>query len=117
MSTVVVKSVDLRALRRAVDAWAEQLLEQHEEIEEVVVFGSFEAGNWSPGSDLDVFLVLSHADRPVRERAVAYLPGAFPVGLDIFPFTRAEIAERSGSPLLAAVARSRWRYARQPRRR
>jgi hypothetical protein len=41
-----------------------------------------------------------------------YLPGPFPVGVDLFPFTRAEIEERRGSPLLAAVARSSWRYRR-----
>lgn len=114
MSTVVVKSVDLAALRRAVDAWAAGILERHAEVEEIVVFGSFAEGNWSPGSDLDFFLVLSHADRPVRDRIASYLPGAFPTSLDVFPFTREEIAERAGSPLLAAVARSTWRYARTP---
>jgi hypothetical protein len=41
-----------------------------------------------------------------------YLPGPFPVGVDLFSFTRAEIEERRGSPLLAAVARSSWRYRR-----
>lgn len=112
MSTVVVKSVDLPALRRAVDAWATRLLSHHPEVEEIVVFGSFVEGNWSPGSDLDVFVVLSHADRPVRERIAAFLPGTFPIGMDLFPFTREEMAERVGSPVLEAVARSTWRYAR-----
>jgi hypothetical protein len=32
--------------------------------------------------------------------------------VDGFPFTRAEIAERTPSPLLDAVAQSRWRYER-----
>jgi hypothetical protein len=34
------------------------------------------------------------------------------VGIDIFPFTRAEIAAREPSPLLDAVRASRWRYRR-----
>jgi hypothetical protein len=41
-----------------------------------------------------------------------YLPGAFPVAVDVFPFTRDEITDRAPSPVLDAVARSGWRYAR-----
>jgi hypothetical protein len=48
----------------------------------------------------------------VRERVPRYLPGAFPVCVDLFPFTKAEMAARTPSLLLDAVARSRWRYAR-----
>lgn len=83
------------------------------EIEEIVVFGSFAEGNWAPGSDLDVFLVLSHSELPVRERVPRYLPGAFPVGVDLFPFTRVEMVDRAPSPVLDAVARSLWRYTRE----
>jgi predicted nucleotidyltransferase len=96
------------------DAYADRLLAEHPEVEEIVVFGSFAVGNWAPGSDLDVFVILSEASRPVRDRIPALLPGAFPVGVDLFPFTRDEIAARSASPLLDAVGRSRWRYARGP---
>lgn len=94
------------------DAWAVRLLAERPEIEEVVVFGSFAEGRWAPGSDLDVFLLLSGSDRPVRDRLPDYLPGPFPVGVDLFPFTRDEVRERRGSPVLEAVARSRWRYRR-----
>jgi hypothetical protein len=118
LSTVVVKSVDLAGVRRALEAWVAAVFERHPEVEEVVVFGSFADGRWAPGSDLDVFLALSSSDRPVAERVAKLLPGPFPVGVDIFPFTRDEIAARAGSPLLDAVARSSWRYARpaQPAR-
>ena len=112
MSTVVVKSVDLEALRHAADAWAEALLARRPDVEEIVVFGSFADGRWSPGSDLDVFIVLSRSDQRVMDRIADLLPGAFPVGMDVFPYTRQEIAERAGSPLLEAVAASRWRYSR-----
>lgn len=79
------------------------------------MFGSFADGRWAPGSDLDVFLTLSSSDKPVADRVVELLPGSFPVGIDLFPFTREEIAARAGSPLLDAVARSAWRYARPAR--
>lgn len=94
------------------DTYAARLLAEHTEVEEIVVFGSFAEGNWAPGSDLDVFVVLTHSPRAIRDRIPDLLPGAFPVGVDLFPFTRDEIAARTPSSLLTAVARSRWRYAR-----
>ncbi len=113
MATVVVKSVDEHAVRRAMDRWAEDLLASHPEIEEIVVFGSFAEGTWAPGSDLDVLIRLSSSARPVRERIPELLPAHFPVPLDLFPFTGDELADRTGSPLLAAAERSRWRYLRR----
>jgi predicted nucleotidyltransferase len=114
LSGVVVKSVDEGAVRRAMDAYAARLLVGHPEIEEIVVFGSFAEGTWAPGSDLDIFVVLSSSSRPVRDRIPDLLPGAFPVGVDLFPYTRAEMAARAPSPLLEAVDRSDWRYPRRP---
>ena len=113
MSGVVVKSVDETVVRREMDAWADRLLAGHPEVEEIVVFGSFAEGNWAPGSDLDVFIVLSASPKPVRDRIPDLLPGPFPVGVDLFPYTREEIAARTPALLLDAVARSRWRYARR----
>ena len=113
MATVVVKSVDERAVRRAMDAWAEDLLASRPEIEEIVVFGSFAESTWAPGSDLDVLIRLRSADRPVRDRISDLLPAKFPVPVDVFPFTKDELAERAGSPILAAAERSHWRYLRR----
>jgi predicted nucleotidyltransferase len=112
LTTVVVKSIDEIAVRRATDAWAAEVLARHPDVEEIVVFGSFAEGTWAPGSDLDVLIRLRASDRPVRDRVQDLLPAAFPVPVDVFPYTGAEIAERADSPILAAVKRSRWRYAR-----
>ena len=112
MSSVAVKSVDEAEVRRAVDAYAAHLFNTAPEVEEVVVFGSFERGTWAPGSDVDVLIVLSACRLPIHERVAAFLPGRFPTGLDLFPFTRAELAERTPSLLLDAAAASQWRYRR-----
>lgn len=114
MSSVVIKSVDERLIRRSMDEYAARLLSAHPEIAEVIVFGSFMEGTYAPGSDLDVLLVLDRADRPVRDRIPLYLPGSFPVGVDLFPYTRDEIAVMADSPVVEAVSRSRWRYPRPP---
>lgn len=93
------------------DAYAQVLLARPE-VEEVVVFGSFERGTYAPGSDLDVVIVLQESLLAIRERLAEYRPTCFPVPLDLFPFTRAELEDRRGSPLAAAFEASRWRYRR-----
>ena len=57
----------------------------------IVWFGSRVSGMPSPGSDVDVCLVLAHSDKPFRERVGDYLPLGFPVGLDLFPYTLEEL--------------------------
>ena len=94
------------------DDYARSLLATWPEVEEVIVFGSFENGTYAPGSDLDVFIVLSRSDQSVRDRIRALPTGRFPVPLDLFPYTRDEMASLTPSLLLDAVARSGWRYRR-----
>ena len=115
LSTVVIKSVDEDGVRRAADAWAARLLHEHPEVDEVVFFGSFARGTFAPGSDLDVLIVLDRSDMLPRDRLPTYLPGAFPVGLDLFVLTREEIERNPSSGLLAEMRRSRWRHLRPGR--
>ena len=113
MNSVVIKWVDAAAVRRAVDDYATRLLATRRDVEEIVVFGSFANGTFAPGSDIDLFIVLAASDKPVRDRIPEFLPGAFPVGVDVFPYTREEMNELSPSPLLEAVGASSWRYRRE----
>jgi len=111
-SSVVVKSVDKDAVRHAMDAYAAVLLARPE-VDEVVVFGSFERDTYAPGSDLDVLVVLRESPLGIRERAGEYRPLHFPVPLDLFPLTRSELAARRDSPMAQAFKASRWRYTRR----
>jgi hypothetical protein len=115
LNFVLVISVDPAKVRRSVDEYAKRLFAEHPEVEEVVVFGSFAKGNYAPGSDVDILIVLSGSARPFRDRIPELLPGAFPVGLDLFPYTRAEIASRLSPGFPAAVQASGWRYLRPPK--
>lgn len=112
MSSVVVKSVDADAVRRAADEWAGRLLATRSDVEEIVVFGSFAKGTYTPGSDLDVFILLSRSDKPFRDRIPDLLPDAFPVGMDLFPYTWEEASSAILAPFLAEVRTSGWRYQR-----
>ena len=75
------------------DQYAAWLLTTYPEIEEIVVFGSFVKGNYGPGSDLDLLILLDRSNESIRDRIPDLLPGAFPVPVDLFPLTRDEAAE------------------------
>jgi len=114
LDTVVVKSLNEAAVRRAMDQYAASLFAEQPQLEEVVVFGSMAEGNYAPGSDIDVLLVLSRSDEPVWDRVPRMLPRSFPIPVDLFPYTREDLARLSPSPVIAAAQRSRWRYQRAP---
>jgi hypothetical protein len=44
----------------------------------------------SPGSDVDLCLILSGSIKSLRDRVPDYLPVGFPVGVDLFPYTKEE---------------------------
>lgn len=100
-------------MRRAMDAYASVLLARPE-VEEIVVFGSFERDTYAPGSDLDVLVVLRESPLPIRDRPAEYRPARFPVPVDLFSFTRPELESRRGSPMAQALDASGWRYRREP---
>lgn len=94
------------------DQYAARLLATNPAVEEIVVFGSFVDNTYAPGSDLDVFIILTAAEQRPRDRISDFVPRGFPIPMDVFPFTRGEMAELEPSPLLAAVQKSNWRYTR-----
>ena len=110
MSTVSVTWFDKDAVWRAVEAHARALAARFPEIEEIRVFGSLVKGTAVPGSDVDLLIVLSASDRSFLDRMPTYLPGAFPCAVDVFPYTRAEIARMTseGNTLIAAALGEGW---------
>ncbi len=57
----------------------------------IIWFGSRVNGIPAPGSDVDVCVVIAESDRSLRDRVGDYLPFGFPVGMDLFPYTVAEL--------------------------
>lgn len=112
MNSVEIKSVDFAAIKRRTGEFAKELLATNPAVEEVIVFGSFANDTYAPGSDLDLFIILREAQDSPRDRMERFRPENFPVPVDVFAFTRAEMDERADSSLLAAVFRSTWRYRR-----
>ena len=107
MNTVSVTYFDKEGVRRAVDEYVRSLAARHPELEEAILFGSLAGGTPVPGSDADLLFVLSTSDRPFLERIPQLLPSGFPVGMDVFPYTRAELDRMTaeGNPLIRAALR------------
>ncbi len=84
--------------------YAAELRRAHPEVLRVIWFGSWITGTPTPGSDVDLCVVLRSSDRPFRDRIPDFLPASFPVGIDLFPATEEEIeALPERSPGLAAA--------------
>jgi predicted nucleotidyltransferase len=90
LSSVVIKSADKEKIVEAVRSYVSHLCASHPEIEKVIWFGSWINGIPTPGSDVDLCLILSKSNKRLRDRITDYLPVGFPVGMDLFPYTREE---------------------------
>ena len=90
MNSVVIKSVHKEQIQEAVIAHITQLRAEHPEIKQVIWFGSWITGLPTPGSDVDLCLIISASDKSPRDRISNYLPFGFPVGIDLFVYTEAE---------------------------
>ena len=107
LNTVSVTYFDREGVQQAVAEYVHVLGARHTELEEVVLFGSMASGIPVPGSDVDLLLILTSSDRPFRERIPLFLPGKFPVGVDVFPYTRAEVERmrQDGNSLISRALR------------
>jgi predicted nucleotidyltransferase len=77
----------LEATRKAVRA----LARRRPEVRRVILFGSMARGDAVPGSDVDLLVVLSECDELFLDRIPRYKPSGIPVGVDVFPYTEAEL--------------------------
>lgn len=95
--------LDRAAARAAVAEAVRRLAAARPEIERVVLFGSLSRGDAAPGSDADLLVVLSHSDQPFLARVRYYQPEECGIGVDVFPYTREELAVKmAASPRWAA---------------
>lgn len=89
--SVAIKSVDSKAIEQAVHALVARWVAAFPNVEEVIWFGSWIRGVWGPGSDVDLCVILTKDSRRIQDRIPDFLPRQFPVGLDLFPYTREEL--------------------------
>lgn len=89
----MIKSANRTAIAQAVEQYVAHMRREHPEIRRIIWFGSWVTGIPTPGSDVDLCLIVSEADKPRQERSVEYLPVGFPVGVDLFVYTEEEFVQ------------------------
>ena len=60
----------LTALENLIQKWAQK----HPELKQVILFGSYAHGDYYPGSNVDVLLILEKSDQPFLNRIAEFLP-------------------------------------------
>lgn len=71
---------------------ASRRIRQNPNVVNVYLFGSFTRGDYVPGSDADIAIILKRDDRRIMDRIPEFLAffDEVDVGVDVFPYTEAE---------------------------
>ncbi len=91
LNSVKISYFDKDEVYKALRKFAQELLRKHKEIKKIILFGSIVYNRQIPGSDIDILLVLKNSNLSFLDRTSRYMPNQFPVGVDIFAYTEAEI--------------------------
>lgn len=77
---------------------AQKLLTSHPRVLEVGLFGSLVRGNYGPGSDADLLVILKADTRRFVDRIPEFLEhfSGLGIAVDVFPYTVEEIAAMQG---------------------
>ena len=78
---------------------AKRICAERPEIQEIVLFGSYATGTAGYFSDIDLVVIVNHDPRHPHQRIPEYLLlfREAPLPVDLFVFTRDEVAARDGA--------------------
>lgn len=111
LNSSVVRWPDADTVLSALTIWAHEIAIARPAVERVGCIGSYARGDWGPGSDLDVVIVLRGSDLPFIERAAAFDTTSLPVPCDLLVYTTDEFARVTGeSTRFARVLREEARW-------
>ena len=102
--TVKVFWLDRSLLKSRIMQAARSLSRDHEDVVQVVLFGSVASGRAVPSSDADILVVVRDSNTPFLDRAVLFRDyfTEIGVGVDLFVYTQEEVS--GGSIPVAATA-------------
>lgn len=89
----MVRWADPERIGDAVRAYADDVRRRRPEVSRIYWYGSWVSGQATPLSDVDLCLVVDADERAPRDRVPHYLPGRFPVGVDLVVVTEEEMTE------------------------
>lgn len=116
LDSPVLKWPDANTVLQALAHWANDAAARNPEILAIGCFGSYARGNWGPGSDVDILVILSQAHEPFERRALPFDTTRLPVPADLLVYTHHEwltLAHR-GPPGRTRAAEVVWIFRREP---
>lgn len=102
----------------AIRAWADKLTAGDRNVVAVGYFGSYARGDWGPGSDVDVVILVRSSETPFVGRVAPGDATTLPVQADVLTYTLDEWAalqERGGRFARTLATEVRWVAGEQPR--
>ena len=90
LTSSVLKWPDAPAVDAAVRRWARALAAADSRVLRIGYIGSYARGDWGVGSDVDIVIVLDHADKPFLQRGTAFDATGLPVPAELLVYTRHE---------------------------
>lgn len=116
MSSVRVVSPDWDAVFASIQAWADAVVQQQPLALGVLLYGSLGRGDYAPGSDADLLVVVRESPHRPAERAALLPPLRLPICHEVVVYSEQELASlfESGFHFVRrALAEGRW-LARRP---
>jgi predicted nucleotidyltransferase len=86
---------------QAARQWAVQMARLRPDVVRIGYFGSYARGDWGPGSDLDLAVIVEREDRPFERRSARWDMTSLPVPADLLVYTA---AEWEATPLARSIA-------------
>jgi predicted nucleotidyltransferase len=90
-------------------AIAKELLALKPDVMEVSLFGSLAQGNYAPGSDADIYILLREDARKFTDRIPEFLGFFSKIGLpvEVFPYTLEDIEKMKNSGFIKAIQKGK----------
>lgn len=105
--SVTVFWLDRSLLKSRIIQAARSLSREHEEVVQIVLFGSVASGRAVPSSDADILVVVRDSVTPFLDRAALFRDyfSDIGVGVDLFVYTQQEVSG-SSIPVAATALRT-----------
>lgn len=90
LSSSVLKWPDAGTVDIAVRRWAERVVSTRPGVLRVGYFGSYARGDWGPGSDLDLMMIVQSSEESFERRAIQWDVTELPVPTELRVYTSSE---------------------------
>ncbi len=111
LNSSVLKWPDNEEVFQAFKSWSLKVREDPL-ISGIGIFGSFSGGNWGPGSDLDIILILKESPSPFMERGTKFDTFEIPVPVDLLVYTEEEWKKMEKERPTGIPSQVKWHFKR-----